>query len=233
MGSELTGRLRQYSDQAMTVAEKELRSELDRLSKALDRILLNLTFGETRFDNSDIVETIRRAREAACTLDACDVLHWKVLDRDRSTPELRDIDLGGVDDFYQLRDIIDEHRDWITRGFVYVAWRQRARDGGGPFFYVGRAEGNDRLDLNRHTKLALAVKPATLLTIIFPTRSSPNTLAGVEASLLRLLRALDLHPEYNERPEKVPEAVASNHLARLGTFLEGIGALLRGPNSPS
>lgn len=120
-----------------------------------------------------------------------------------------DIDLGGVDDFYELRDIIDRHRDWISRGFVYVAWRQRARNGSGPFFYIGRAESNDRLDLNRHAKLSLAVKPATLLTIIFPTSSSPTILAGVDGvrslpGMLAIYVLCGARPAPASRPPRGP-----------------------------
>jgi hypothetical protein len=48
----------------------------------------------------------------------------------------------------------------------------------------------------------------------------------VEASILRILSAVDMKPHYNERPEPVPSEIASRHLARLGRFLAKLGGQL-------
>lgn len=233
MRSKLVGRLREHCKQACSEAEDALAEALVKVSKRLESKLVDSMLDDTDFSDQRLVEAIATARDAAATLDACDLLERKVLARDLSHPFIEDIDVAGSTDFWRLRQLVDDHREWLHRGYVYVAWRMRAHDGLGPYYYVGRAGTGERLDLNGHSKLSHALRPATVLSIIFPTRSDFDTLRTVEASVLRVLRAVDLTPVFNEKPETVPagigaKQIGSKHLARLGSFLERTGALLRG-----
>jgi hypothetical protein len=172
-------------------------------------------------NRDDMHEILDRLRETARVFDAATYLRETVL----AATHGRVVDIPVDQDFGKLQDSIFEVVDGdksLQRGFVYVAWARRPEQ----FYYVGKApSGVDRLNLRSHGTLARATSAgyATVLSLIYPSQSRPEIVANVEAATMMIIRAdTDELPQFNEKQERVPASVGSNHIDSVARALSAI-----------
>lgn len=181
----------------------------------------------------NFMKAIKDANDAADLVDAAEYVREKVLSR--SGHPILDIRLsrggGQANELKRAQEQIDKLFDSNAaprRGFVYVAWSRRPDQ----FYYVGKAKSVLRLNLRAHGNLVSAINKATVLSLLFPTRSSEETLLGVEASVIALVQSFTgKSPRNNTRLGSVPVGKAAADLLDLGRFLHAVGALIA-PGQP-
>ena len=153
--------------------------------------------------------------ECARLLDCCETIERDALGADAETVEqsvtsVVASEAASLDDF--LEELLE---DTPKRGYVYVAWTARPEE----YWYVGRASREDRIRRHRqHGNLSLALRDASLFSIIFPAREV--RLDDLEAALLRLLRHTDGAPVHNGSfLPKAPRRARREHLERISLVL--------------
>lgn|SRR5574340_194360 len=160
----------------------------------------------------------QRLRRLARILDATGYLEDKVLRSETSS--IIDVrvksDLRSVQDQIEYMFVTKEAPD---RGFVYIAWCARPEE----YWYIGKAKNDGRLNLASHGKLAHAIAHATQLSLIFPSQSREEILAGVEAAVLAVIESYTGNlPKLNDRRERVVENNGAEELRLLSNFLGSI-----------
>ncbi len=171
-------KLRSLHDAARRHSEAELARHTRTLSRLVASVLKDGTWADSSARARHELQSVSEAaRVAAYHLDAASFIAAKVLDaRHAKVVDIR-LKYGLAE---AQRQILDKFAsgDAPRRGFVYVSWSRKPEE----FYYVGKARGVERLNLSAHGKLANTVGRATTLSLIFPSRSSDETLSGVEAS---------------------------------------------------
>lgn len=203
--------------------EKKCRSDLRRhtrqIAKHVADVLRDGSWSDvTARADKALTEAATEAREHARLLDATGYLAEKVL----GAENMNIVDLRLQNDLLKTQERILEmfaNKEAPSRGFVYVAWSMKPEK----FYYVGKAKTVARLNLAQHGKLAHATANATQLSLVFPSQSTEETLAGVEASLIALIEfhTNDL-PQLNARRERVRFNQGADELRDLASFLESV-----------
>lgn len=209
-------------------ARKRSSAELARHTRNLARLLASALKDGTWADPSarakqDLLSAADAARVAAYYLDAASFIATKVF----SPGYAKIVDIRLKYDLVEAQSQILEmfaSAQAPRRGFVYVSWSRRPEE----FYYVGKARAVERLNLSAHGKLANTVGRATTLSLIFPSRSTDETLSGVEASVMALIEShTGRLPELNARAEQVPDHEGTNELATLRQFLIDVAKSLQ------
>lgn len=212
-------KLRQVFDKL----EKTSRSDLQRQIRSIARLAADALKGDVwrnvsvKTDKA-ILDAAAEARRSAVILDATGYLEDKVL---RSETSLI-VDVRLKPDLRYVQDQIVHMFDTNEapdRGFVYIAWSARPEE----YWYVGKAKNDGRLNLASHGKLAHATAHATQLSLIFPSQSRTEILAGVEAAILAVIEShTGALPQLNDRRERVVENNGAKELRLLSDFLGSI-----------
>lgn len=205
--------------------EKTSRSDLQRQIRSLARLVADALQNDAwRIVSARTDKSLLAAATEACRLarilDATGYLEDKVL---RSETSLT-IDLRLKSDLKSVQDQIEymfETKDAPNRGFVYIAWCARPEE----YWYIGKAKNDGRLNLTSHGKLAHATAHATQLSLIFPSQSREEILAGVEAAVIAVVESHTGNlPKLNDRRERVIENNGAEELRLLSNFLGSIAA---------
>jgi hypothetical protein len=218
---ELEALLWESVEQIEETVGRKLDRELSKLAAAVCRniVLSNIDLEATRSCVPDDLHDAAEVLDAAALLKdiALAPCYGRVLD----------VPLPSTMD--GARDALRE--PWKSgsapdRAFCYVAWRAKPLQ----FLYIGKASQRERLDLHKHGLLALCVGRATRVSLVFPSRGTPETLALLEGALLRVakFRAGDL-PELNEVLPRLDRghAQGSDRLEAAARFLHRVGSALR------
>lgn len=160
-------------------------------------------------------DTADHAKFAVEVLDAVEYIDKRLLSA--SNGRLHDLKISGRSLSEIQREIfyLFNSKEAPKRGFVYIAWTHKPEW----YNYVGKASKVKRLNLTAHGKLAHAVATATNLSLLFPAQSEDSILAGLEASIIRVIEhQTGSLPELNVRPERVPFGSASDKFSRFADF---------------
>lgn len=212
-------KLRQVFDKL----EKTSRIDLQRQIRSLARLAADALQNDAwrnvsaRTDKA-LLDAAAEARRLARILDATGYLEDKVLRSETSSI----IDVRVKSNLRSVQDQI-EHlfmtKEAPDRGFVYIAWCARPEE----YWYIGKAKNDGRLNLASHGKLAHAIAHATQLSLIFPSQSREEILAGVEAAVLAVIESHTGNlPKLNDRRERVVENNGAEELRLLSKFLGSI-----------
>lgn len=176
-------------------------------------------------DDSVDVRCVDELHTIAALLDGCEIVRRDGLGRDTDVHEVTVTARDGSD-ASTLDDFMDHVlEDTPKRGYVYVAWSARPES----YWYVGRANKEDRIRRHRsHGNLSLALRDASVFTVIFPAREA--RVGELEAALLRLFRHVggDLAwPTHNGIGLPVaPHGMRQEQLLRMSSALGKIAARL-------
>lgn len=216
---ELEDKLWQICDHTEKTSRSALEKQTCTLAKLIERVLKDATWGHiTARTRKNISVAVAHARKLARILDATGYLTDKVFQPDQA----RIVDLklkhNYYDDIDQIREIF-EMKEVPQRGFIYVAWSAKPEE----YWYVGKANGSNRLKFPSHGKLANATAKATKLSLIFPSRSDEGVLSGVEASVLALIEFYTGKlPKLNENRGTIVRNSGTEELRTLSDFLISI-----------
>lgn len=212
-------KLRQVFDKL----EKTSRSDLQRQIRSLARLAAGALQNDAwrnvsaRTDKA-LLDAAAEARKLARILDATGYLEDKVI---RSETSLI-VDVRLKSDLKSVQEQIEHMfgtKEAPDRGFVYIAWCARPEE----YWYIGKAKNDGRLNLASHGKLAHATAHATQLSLIFPSQSREEILAGVEAAVLAVIESHTGNlPKLNDRRERVIENNGAKELRLLSNFLGSI-----------
>ncbi len=212
-------KLRQMFDKL----EKTSRSDLQRQIRSLARLAADALKDDvwrnlSAKTNKALLDAAEEARRLAGILDATGYLKDKVLRSETSL--IVDVRLKT-----ELRSVQDQIVEMFNtneapdRGFVYIAWSARPEE----YWYVGKAKNDGRLNLASHGKLAHATAHATQLSLIFPSQSRAEILAGVEAAMIAVIESHTGNlPRLNDHRERVVENNGTKELRLLSGFLGSI-----------
>lgn len=212
-------KLRQIFDKL----EKTSRSDLQRQTRSLARLVAQVLRDDAWCNVSAktdkaLSDAAADARMLARIRDATGYLEDKVLQSKTSLI----VDVRLKSELRSVQDQIEhmfETKEAPYRGFVYIAWSARPEE----YWYVGKANTAERLNLASHGKLARATAHATQLSLIFPSQSREEILEGVEAAMLALIEShIGKLPELNDRRERVVENKGTEELRLLSDFLGSI-----------
>lgn len=180
---KLEDKLRQVFDRAEMFSHDALQRQTRTLASLITNVLRDAAWGNIAARTAKALsDAAAQARELARILDATGYLEDKVF----QPKNARIVDIRLKQDLQAVQDQIQEMFDTKEapqRGFVYIVWSARPEE----YWYVGKANTVERLNLNSHGKLARATAHATKLSLIFPSQSREEVLAGVEASVLALI----------------------------------------------
>jgi hypothetical protein len=168
--------------------------------------------------NKELDNAAEEARRLGRILDATGYLDDKVLRPENALV----IDVRLKSDLKAVQDQIEhmfETNEAPNRGFVYIAWCAKPED----YWYVGKAKNDERLNLASNGKLARATADATQLSLLFPSQSKPDILAGVEAAMIAVIESRTGGlPKLNAKRERVVENRGTEELRSLSGFLWSI-----------
>lgn len=214
-------KLRNISDRAERESRSELQKHVRTLAGLIAKVLKDQTWNDlTARTDKQLIEAADKAQDLARILDASGYLFDKVFHAGQGLI----VDLRLKQDLHEVQEQIQEmfaSKEAPPRGFVYVAWTASPEE----YWYVGKANTVDRLNLAAHGKLARATAPghATKLSLIFPSQSREDMLLGVEASVLALIEDYTGQlPRLNERRGKIVQNSGANELRMLSNFLGSI-----------
>lgn len=168
-------KLRQVFDKLEKTSRIDLQRQIRSLARlAADALQNDAWRNVSARTNKALLDAAAEARRLARILDATGYLEDKVLRSETSS--IIDVrvksDLRSVQDQIEYMFMTKEAPD---RGFVYIAWCARPEE----YWYIGKAKNDGRLNLASHGKLAHAIAHATQLSLIFPSQSREEILAGV------------------------------------------------------
>lgn len=211
-------KLRQIFDKQENISRADLQRQIRSLARLAGGALRDDAWrNATAKIDKALSEAAAEARRLARILDATGYLEDKVLHKAslivdvRLKPELRSVQ-DQIEKMFETKEA-------PCRGFVYIAWSARPEE----YWYVGKANTVERLNLAAHGKLARATADATQLSLIFPTQSREAILQGVEAAMLALIEGHTGElPKLNDRRERVVENKGTDELRCLSNFLGSI-----------
>ncbi len=209
-------KLRQVFDKLEKTSRSNLQRQIRELAiLAADTLKNDAWRNISAKTNKALLDAAEESRRLARILDATGYLADKVILSDRSSI----VDVRLKSDLRSVQEQIErmfETRETPDRGFVYIAWCARPEE----YWYIGKAKNDGRLNLASHGKLAHATAHATQLSLIFPSQSRGEILAGVEAAVLAVIESYTGNlPKLNDRRERVVANNGAKELRSLSNFL--------------